>query len=199
MAIPVARFRAKVRREIHVVDQVLEHRPPIAPPACVAFDATRVLWRIVVPGQPDRYMQILRAETQRFHLVMVDGERLYRAWLPTARAVDDGDRFTNCLLRREMAFDYKFEKAASKFDRSHLFPIPPAIGEACRRRDGATFVNFSDGVTRTFWLLANHAVSFPVLTETAADAEELDRTAGVGVGFIAVRDLATAWPASPAR
>ncbi|WP_231277178.1 toprim domain-containing protein [Pseudomonas aeruginosa] len=45
-------------------------------------------------------------------------------------------------------------------------------------RDGTQSVSFGDGVTRTFWLLANNVAAFPVLIAGEAAAKQLAQLAG---------------------
>jgi len=78
--------------------------------------------------------------------------------------------------------------AAAAFRAGRLEPVAlPPVGYWIE--GGGYEVAMSNGMTRTFWLLANRVRSFPVSVDNATWATMLNNMAGVGVAPIAYREL----------
>ncbi len=149
-------------------------RVPAEPPKLVALNAKWAVWRIVVPGMADRFM---RAESCALDgnsfAVMVDGDGFYHAWLASNGHV-------GCPLRVDMPADRKFASAVDGFARGISSPVPLADVEAMRTARGIS-ISFNNGVTRTLWLLANHAMAFPVRACGVEVARLIGEAAGIDV------------------
>lgn len=81
-------------------------------------------------------------------------------------------------LRKDLPNDYKYYDAANAFAKSVNVPIPLAliyVGESSNRSS----ISFTDGITRTIWLIANHALSFPIFTHGAESANLLNDLVGL--------------------
>ncbi len=106
------------------------------------------------------------------------------------------------MLRRDMPADSKYRHAAACFAEGPQSPVPLASVSLERGRDGTQSVSFGDGVTRTFWLLANNVAAFPVLIAGEAAAKQLAQLAGTDGSTLRVseafRQLEKA-PASPQK
>ena len=87
-----------------------------------------------------------------------------------------------------MSLDCKFQDAARGFSEGQQNPVPLALVHT-RPWEGFNFVGFTNGITRTMWLLSNHAESFPVSLNQLHEAEFLNQLAGVGVDPITYEEL----------
>lgn len=153
--------------------------PPI--PELVRSEAFTAVWRVTVPGQADRFMSARSGAINReVFVVHLDAEAFYRAWLessPTLRR----RRSCDCVIRSAMPLDYKYRHAVAGFSHGVENPVPLAeIGahQAGRR----LHIGFINGVTRTFWLLANHCPAFPAKVYGEDSAMLLHGVAGLGAG-----------------
>ncbi|MDN7591376.1 plasmid fertility inhibition factor family protein [Burkholderia seminalis] len=162
--------------------------PAHRPTACELVDlsAKRAIWRVPVPGQADCYLAAEPAGVERF-VVHLDADAFYRRWLETSPAFPKQDS-QDCVPRRAMPLDGKFAMAAAGFRGGREAPVAlPPVGYWPA---GSGYeVAMSDGMTRTFWLLANHVRSFPVSVADATWATMLNGMAGIGVAPIAYSAL----------
>lgn len=118
-------------------------------------------------------------------VVVVDAQRFIAAWRayvdePLAFQDEDGWRA-----------DYKFDKAEDGFSHGADNPVPLAnvgvLSPGGKRT--APCVSFTNGITRTIWLLANGASSFPVYCGES-DAASLHAMAGAeGFPVVTVQEL----------
>jgi len=77
--------------------------------------------------------------------------------------------------------DYKFFRAEKGFSHGYQNPVPLALCDAhyvIEKGLPVLRTGFTDGVTRTIWLMANGAESFPVSVSSESDARVLFRGAG---------------------
>jgi hypothetical protein len=138
----------------------------------------RLLWCLPVPGKTDVFMALEKgehADHDRF-VVPVNAVAFNRLWL--AGGLNSRERPDGCLLRRDMPADSKYRHAAACFAEGPQSPVPLASVSLECSRDGTQSVSFGDGVTRTFWLLANNVAAFPVLIAGEAAAKQLAQLAG---------------------
>jgi hypothetical protein len=159
----------------------LDSAPGSRPKGCelVKLDDDKALWRVPVPGEADRFMSAKSGGIDREkYVVQVDTELFYRAWLASSSAWGKRDS-TDCVLRAEMPADYKYHHAVSGFAQGRDNPVPLAEVDAWRE-DGKVRVGFTNGITRTFWLIANRAPAFPVEVRGRDAAQLLHHAAGFG-------------------
>jgi len=152
----------------------LQKLPPTKIPQLVPNHGSGVVWRISVPGGAEVFMKLngdMRGGQSDF-VVYVRGLAFYRSWLAF-----DGVYYS-CPLQRDMSSDYKFKDAAACFIQSLDCPIPIA-NLSLRIRENGFNLEFSEGITRTLWLLANNVEVFPVLCHNLASASLLASKAGV--------------------
>lgn len=162
--------------ELRRLDQVLKNRPAPAVPRLVKLDATVAVWRVLVPGQASRFMSAQPPGTgSEKYVVLVDAERFYRAWLAGDGSARRPDR---CLVREEMPDDYKYSGAVAGFSQGIGNPVPLAYAGAMREGPRVG-IGFTNGITRTFWLLANRAEAFPVMVCGRESAELMHKAAGL--------------------
>ncbi|QPB72731.1 hypothetical protein XFHB_13030 (plasmid) [Xylella fastidiosa] len=141
------------------------------------------IWRIPVSGQADRYMSASAGYSgKETFVVHVDANAFYLAWL---RSGSD----KHCVLRSQMPSDYKYAYAVDGFAEGSSNPVPLAEVGAWNDDRGRTHIGFTNGITRSFWLISNDAPSFPVQVYGYESAELLNRTAGTPQGMICYTDL----------
>lgn len=106
-------------------------------------------------------------------LLLVDGSRFYEVW---RQATLSGLSAVPCPPRSQMHRDYKFGDAERGFNYGIANPVPLADVSA-REVHRQTVIYFTNGVTRTLWLLASGAEVFPVMVDQAS-RDTLSRAVG---------------------
>lgn len=175
------------RSELKALDAQIERDP--RPTLADADTATpgRAVWRLPVPGKPDAFMatEAGKADYDLF-VVPVSAAEFNRLWL--AGGPNSQERPDGCRLRKELASDSKFHHAVAGFAEGERNPVPlPRVGLG--RVNGTPTVRFNDGVTRTFWLLANGVAAFPVIVAGQQEAVKLFLLAGAGQQPMRVSEL----------
>src|SRR5690606_24910111 len=95
-------------------------------------------------------------------IVYVDAERFFHLW--RSNTLDGLCVSQECPKREKLVEDYKYAEADRCFKLGIDNPIPLA-------NVGLEYgVGFNDGMTRTIWLIANGARSFPVFTSSKESA-----------------------------
>lgn len=109
-------------------------------------------------------------------IVIVDAEKFLAAW----KAYPFYKEPVSLMDEQGWRQDYKFESAKDGFSHGIENPVPLAnIGvHPPRGENGCTSVAFTNGITRTIWLLANGASAFPIEC-SAAEAAALHAAAGI--------------------
>ncbi len=163
----------EIAQEISQLSSSLQasDRAPPATPVLVDVEAGKAVWRVTTRTAGDVFMSLRsRANNADVFVVNCDADRFYLAWLRSGNFA---------IPRQAMPHDYKYEGACRGFAHGRENPVPLA--------DVAAYVwmkeprvMFNNGLTRTFWLLANLATAFPVRVHGAASAQLLHHLAGVG-------------------
>jgi hypothetical protein len=176
-----------LRTELKALNAQIEcgERPMLASP--VEQKSGKLVWRIPIPGQSDAFMSIEagHADYDRF-VVPVHAAAFYRAWL--AGGLQSSKRWDGCLLPSELATDYKYRHAVAGFAHGEQNPVPLARVGACYHK-GTVKIGFTDGITRTFWLLANNVAAFPVMVADLESAEALAKSVGLQSEPLRVSEL----------
>lgn len=141
-------------------------------PQVVELTYRRCVWKI--QADKDAYMCVERTpfHNDRRYIVVVEGAKFYQLWRRSPLPVVQ--------VRNLMTLDYKYRALDENFGNSASSPIPLAQ-VSCYPRDGRDGVYFTDGLTRTLWLLANHAKAFPVLLHDEGSSLELCRLTSTGL------------------
>ncbi|MGE4411080.1 MAG: fertility inhibition factor FiwA [Sphingobium sp.] len=178
------RQRLALRAEIASLDAELERepRPSLADPQLAGPGPDgqgAIVWRIPVDGGKDVHMTLKGMEWGHDpYVVPVCAKRFYRTWL--RRGLVSQSQPDAPALRRDIPQHRKYRWAEQGFaaaDQSN--PVPLARVHACATDRGDSFA-FTDGVTRTLWLIANGAKAFPVTTGDREDAKRIAEAAGIG-------------------
>lgn len=88
-----------------------------------------------------------------------------------------------CLLRHELTTDYKYHRAVEGFARGEENPVP--LADVCFEKG----LSFTNGITRTFWLLANNVAAFPVKMRGQKEAAALAKHVGLQSGPMCLADM----------
>lgn len=170
-------------REIRRVQAAIASGLRPTPAALIDVRNGAATWRLSVPsaahevlvkvdGCPsDGGRYVVHVDAQAFYLGMMRST-------PTLRTSEHGN---TCMARQDMPRDYKFHHAVRGFQHSARSPVPLAQPAVDLDGAGRLRVDFIDGMTRTYWLLANSCSSFPVEVHGQAEARLLAARAGVGI------------------
>ncbi|QDQ40187.1 hypothetical protein E3226_007125 [Legionella geestiana] len=98
--------------------------------------------------------------------IIIDGNRFLKLWQNDPGQSERLLAFGNESVWRN---DYKFHYAENGFSQGEYNPVPLAYIHCynCNDPDVDTkpYCTFTNGITRTIWLLANGATCFPVMTD----------------------------------
>ena len=161
------------------------------------------LYQIQLQGERRVYMRAIRTRylNEERLVVIVDAEAFWESW----RAADDGSswsQFTQvtrhlarCLeevppatkpTTQQSGVDdadshrkKKFAEAVDGFECGIYNAVPLAEVSCGRNALGRACINFTNGITRTLYLLQNGARTFPVLCDGTEQAEQLHKMCGV--------------------
>ncbi|MCK9386647.1 MAG: hypothetical protein M0Q15_18710 [Nevskia sp.] len=145
---------------------------------------------------------------KNFGIVIVDAQKFLRLWradpygLHRAEANGTPETWPN---------DYKYDRAVDGFSHGRENPVPLAdvsYGKAIRtsvtykflrfcrneRQDEVEYVAFTNGITRTIWLLTQGCVAFPVKCGMSCARELFGAAAAEGTSFHLLGELAEVAP-----
>lgn len=171
-AVTRAFMEGKYAREIERVGALIEekkHQTPIMP-TLVSHPRFERVWKIPVPNQANVYM----SGSPLDHVVYVRAEAFYRAWL----RMGPWD-YQVCPFLESMRQDRKYHHAASCFKNNFNSPVPLAMVNLHGQSSDGVAISFTDGITRSLWLLSNHVDVFPIACESAETAQLLEKELGV--------------------
>jgi hypothetical protein len=169
------------------------------------FGQPTALFAVPLLGREPAYMSFPLHVHRSSHsaVCIVSSSKFLELWQQEPYSIHRPQSFGNQATWRE---DYKFHHADQGFAQGPTNPVPLAyVSFAVEQRIemsyrflwyGKTYsmrrvphVGFTNGVTRTIWLLANGCNAFPVECELPG-AEELQRYAGVpGTSLLTVSGL----------
>ncbi|CAE6824103.1 hypothetical protein R69658_05988 [Paraburkholderia aspalathi] len=175
-------------RELKQLERDTQILPRPDPCELARLDSQKAVWRVPVPGQADRFMSASSGGiNQEMFVVQVDTEALYKSWLSGSPAVRQ-KRSDDCVPRSKMPADYKYKHAVDGFAQGEKNPVPLADA-GVYHKGKAVHVGFANGITRTFWLIANRVPAFPILVHGLESANLLHKVAGLGVGPKSLAEL----------
>lgn len=152
------------------------------------WGAQRLVFAVPLPRRDPVFMSmgVSECEKKRYGIVIVDSEKFLQLWRsdprPARNYEADGSPET-------WPNDHKYKDADARFYDGPKNPVPLAY-VTCGTARQVKYATFTDGITRTIWLLTQGCAAFPVKCDLAS-AKDLFLLAGVeGGGFYTVRDLA---------
>lgn len=158
-------------------------------PELVKIDPFEAVWRVSIPNHEPRFMSVRSgAVNHEFFVVHLDAERFYHAWFKASPRIPRR-RCSDCICRFQMSADYKYKWAVDGFSHGVNNPGPLAESGAHVDAGGRLCLGFTNGVTRTYWLLENHCPAFPVKVCGGDSAHLLHQTAGLVPGPTALAEL----------
>ncbi len=157
-------------------------------PVLTSINHKSAVWEIALANSQTCSMRCdFGAIDQQIYVVMVDALKFYYYWLISSLYEETLRRSNHCVLIKDMPQDYKYKDAADGFANIES-PVPLANISA-GYVDDRPCLGFTNGVTRTFWLLANGAKSFPVEVYYEDAAKHLYDFAGIGEPPISYQHL----------
>ena len=179
--VPLNNHAAYLKKlECFKLETALNSTPDVAPPKLDYVNNKVAVWKIELLNNKTAFMRCdFFPSDDDYYVVQVDAQKFYYLWLLSALFVNTTHRSNNCVLRKDMPNDYKFDRAVEGFSKGSHSPVPLAQVSACYV-NGRPYIGFSNGVTRTMWLIYNGAKSFPVGVHKRTSAKYLHEFAGIG-------------------
>lgn len=150
--------------------------------------STNALFRIPT-DIGDMFMCVSRtnALNDERYVVEVDAKRFVEFWRNTIDPNHYELANGNILTWRK---DKKYSKAEEGFSHGEINPVPLAIVNCSTFANAKAHINFSNGITRTIYLLTQNVERFPVECVYFSNAKLLHEIAGFSDGrFMSVEEL----------
>lgn len=178
------------RFELHRLEKAVGTHESPELPVLEWITSNKAVWRLSVPGQKACFMSVSSgAINQDCFVVYLDAERFYHAWLKASPTMQL-PRSWDCICRTDMPNDYKYRWAVKGFAQGRSNPVPLAEAGAYSDLNGRHLhLGFTNGVTRTFWLLANRCPAFPVKVYGSVSAKLLFQVAGLDISPLSLVEL----------
>ncbi|WP_133125876.1 plasmid fertility inhibition factor family protein [Thalassospira marina] len=143
------------------------------PPHRILTNSRDPVWEIELAGDKTAYMRFNDREFDNQYIVYIDAEKFYYHWLRST------DGFHKCPTRAKMPLDRKYAGAETGFSHGRENPVPLAYPHITFTGNEFS-ISFTNGITRTIWLIANGAKSFPIEVREFSQAELFHGLMGVG-------------------
>jgi len=175
-------FTQKAMKELDRLSNIFDKKSCAPSPTLLQKSYGKAVWEIATANNKKAYMSAESGGIDKdLYVVNVDAQRFYYHWLLSKLVNDSG----NCVPKEDMPADYKFKDAIRGFERGKENPVPLADVnvnfETIEDENGNyeyPVISFTNGVTRSFWLISNDAKSFPVSVYGQETAETLQKIAG---------------------
>ena len=172
----------------YLSDWALRWLRPVALPHLIERDANHAVWEVPLPSGRSCYMSVRGggADTDHF-VVIVDADRFFQRWQRSA-AGEGRNAQIPVPPKERLHLDRKYPDAEEGVAQGRANPVPLACAGANPPRYPHE-ISFTNGITRTFWLIANGAEAFPVMVVGQRSAKRLHALAGAGPRPIALDRL----------
>ncbi len=182
----MARDYARINQELEQLAQNFKAQADVPRASILGNDGRRAVWSIELEDGRQAFMSARRYPhmNDSTFVVEVDADRFYYHWLRSSAQTGG-----HCKLREDMPADYKYAQAEDGFSSGVENPVPLAEVNAWTAEDGTDHIGFSNGITRSFWLLSKGAKSFPVETNHPESAQKLHELAGIGNGPVSFEEF----------
>lgn len=117
------------------------------------------------------------------YIIYIDAQKFYLNWLKSS--IKGSDSRFSCPLLKDMPHDRKYHDAVKGFSHGKTNPVPLALPDT--KEHG--LISFTDGITRTLYLLYNQAPSFPVASYEEENAQFLNKYFGLTKAPLTTKDL----------
>lgn len=160
-----------VWRELIELKRIAElPRTPVIPEIVLIKDR-KIVWRIALSPTRSAFLSEEVPNFGKKFVAYVHGGKFYRQWRRQS-LLRPGD-FQGCPRVDDMDRDYKYPSAVRGFTHGRANPVPLADIVFLKG------IGFTNGITRTLWLIRNGAQSFPVATSCEESSLRLARELGV--------------------
>lgn len=175
--------------ECFAFEQQIKNQSPSTASILTSITANEIVWQIELPDRDPCFMRSkIGGLDDEFYVVHIDAKRFYYYWLLSSVNPSDRNRPNHCVLLKDMPQDYKFNDAVKGFADCVDNPVPLALAFA-DHAFGNPYIGFTNGVTRTMWLLVQGVTSFPIEVHGADSARQLYELAGIGESPMSYRQL----------
>lgn len=136
-----------------------------------------LFFQITVENDKKVYMQHNLYKDSEEYITIVDTNRFIDIW----RLSSNDERISGYHLWDvgSLRNDYKFEEAEIGFSFGFKNPVPIVNLSYSKLDRSHREISFGNGITRTIWLLANHATYFPVIASNIDTANSINRDMGL--------------------
>ncbi|MNJ87968.1 hypothetical protein D3C87_55040 [compost metagenome] len=165
----------------------------------------RLVFTVPLPAREPVFMSMNVTDygKKNFGIVIVDAQKFLRLWRAERRKTyREGANGTP----KTWPNDYKYHGAAKGFSHGRENPVPlahisflplsqPSV--ICKllnlvrpeRQNQSHYIAFSDGITRTIWLLTQGCVAFPVKCGMSSALQLFEAAGAEGTSFHSLADL----------
>ncbi|MBS0174306.1 MAG: hypothetical protein JSR64_09755 [Nitrospira sp.] len=167
-------------REVQQVQAQIHRQAIPAIPELHSVTPNEAVWRIPVPRQSDCFLALEKHNypPPEEHVVFIDATRFYLAWLKGDQYIRTSPHGDSVMARKDMHLDYKYANVDRYMQGSkRILWLPEPHYLQLGGRHGR--IRFTNGITRTLWLLSHNCQAFPARVSTHAEAVALHNVAGL--------------------
>lgn len=177
-------YNLLISDEVNKIETDIKLRNKPVPPELIELSSSRALWRISLKNSDDKFMTFTRTNhiSDDDYIVYLDTELFYLTCLNLALSSKKLHYTLEyvCKIRKDLPKDYKYSEAEGAFAHDIKHPVSLAdMTAGLDFRDNNLFIAFTNGITRTIWLINNYAFSFPIYTRGLESANYLNDIAGL--------------------
>jgi hypothetical protein len=151
------------------------------------WGTSRIVFEVPLPNSDPVYMSMYLSEFmfENFGIVIVDAQRFLRLWQADPRGRQRNLAYGNPVT---WPTDTKYRSVADVFAEGRENPVPLAcVGFSSEETE---YVTFTDGITRTIWLLTHGCAAIPVRCRASRARELFMAAAADGTSFHTLREWA---------
>lgn len=165
------RLNLRVWRELIELKRTAEVAQEPVIPEIVLIEAGKIVWRIALSPTRSAFLSEVVPNYGKKFVAYVHAGKFYSQWRRQS-LLRPGD-LQGCPRLDDMDRDYKYPSAVRGFTHGGANPVPLADIVFLKG------IGFTNGITRTLWLIRNGAQSFPVATSCEESSLRLARELGV--------------------
>jgi len=153
---------------------------PLAP-EIIDVGTGKIVWKIFLTPTKSVFVSQSTPNYGKKFVAYIHAGHFYRAW--RLQTLLNPGESQGCPRVEDMVKDYKYLSAGRGFAHGLVNPVPlPDI-------DFFNGIGFTDGITRTMWLISNGAQAFPVSTGSEESGLLLARKFGISPSIICLQGI----------